>query len=259
MAAVADIMADTVAGAKYRDPDPCSAFVSRAPGQSALLKELETAPKQTTIFESATLLTLVVVFLSISLFAWMAEAFSSPRSQAFDLAIRLSIHHQASNFITQAMMAFSGLGEPGVAIGATLAIGLFLCLRRYRAVLWIVISLVGAALLNVGLKLAFHRLRPLAFFGPQPGDFSFPSGHALVSACFYGMLAGWAADRVRSGYWRVVIWTLSLIVIAGIGVSRVYLGVHYPSDVIAAYAAATGWVSILVALDRLWMRRPNQA
>jgi undecaprenyl-diphosphatase len=261
MAAVADIMEDTVGtavGAEHRDSDPCSAPIGVGPGQSNLLAELETAPKQTAIFETATLLTLVAAFLSLCLFVWIAETFSNPRTQAFDLSIRISIHQHASHVMTQAMVAFSRLGEPGVAIGATLTIGVFLWLRRYRAALWMVISLVGAALLNVSLKLAFHRLRPLAFFGPQPGDFSFPSGHALVCACFYGTLAGLIADRIRPVYGRALIWALSLFVIAGVGLSRIYLGVHYPSDVIAGYLVAAGWVSILIALDRLWIRRWNQ-
>jgi undecaprenyl-diphosphatase len=69
------------------------------------------------------------------------------------------------------------------------------------------------------------------------------------------VLAGLIADRIRSLYWRVLIWVLSLIVIAGVGLSRIYLGVHYPSDVIAGYLAAAVWVSILIALDQLWMKR----
>jgi membrane-associated phospholipid phosphatase len=251
-------MADTVgtaADAEHCDSDPCSAPIGAGPGQSILSAEIETAPKRAAIFETATLLTLAAASLSLFLFVWIAETFSNPRAQAFDLAIRGRLHQHASHLVTQAMIAFSRLGEPGVAIGATLTIGIFLWLRRYGVALWMVISLVGAALLNVSLKLAFHRLRPPAFFGPQPDDFSFPSGHALVSACFYGTLAGLIADRIRPVYGRALIWALCLFVIAGVGLSRIYLGVHYPSDVVAGYLVAAGWVSILIALDRLWMRR----
>jgi undecaprenyl-diphosphatase len=244
-------MAGTAEDAEHRHSD----LVREEPNNSALVGELETAPKRTAILETAILLSLVAAVLALFLFVWVAETFSNPRTQAFDRSVRISIHQHASERITQAMVAFSRLGEPGVAIGATLAITVFLLARWYRAVLWITVSLVGAALLNASLKLAFHRPRPPAFFGPQPDTFSFPSGHALVCACFYGVLAGLIADRIRSLYWRVLVWVLSLIVIAGVGLSRIYLGVHYPSDVIAGYLAAAVWVSILIALDQLWMKR----
>jgi undecaprenyl-diphosphatase len=257
VAAAAGIMADTVGTAEDAErcnSDSCSAHIGGGRSQS-ILAELETVPERTAIFETATLLSLAVAVLSFSLFAWMAETFSNPHTQAFDLSVRVSIHQRASAGVTQAMIAFSRLGEPGVAIGATLSISLFLLLRWYRAALWMVVGLVGAALLNASLKFAFHRPRPLAFFGPQPDSFSFPSGHALVCACFYGMLAGLVADRIRSVYWRILIWALSLVVIVGVGLSRIYLGVHYPSDVIAGYLAAAVWISTLIALDRLWLRR----
>ena len=258
VAAAADIMADTVGtaeGAERCNSDSCFARIAGGRSQSILLAELETAPERTAIFETATLLSLAAAVLSLSLFAWIADTFSNPHTQAFDLSIRVSIHQHASAGVTRVMIAFSRLGEPGVAIGATLALSLLLLLRWYRAALWMVVSLVGAALLNASLKFAFHRPRPLAFFGPQPDSFSFPSGHALVCACFYGMLAGLVADRIPSVYWRILIWALSLVVIAGVGLSRIYLGVHYPSDVIAGYLAAAVWISILIALDRLWLRR----
>jgi undecaprenyl-diphosphatase len=244
-------MADTAEDAEHRHSDPRA----RGAQQFSVSGELETAPKRTAILETAILLSLAAAVLALFLFVWMAETFPNPRTQAFDRSVRISIHQHASARITQAMVAFSRLGEPGVAIGATLSITIFLLARWYRAALWITVSLTGAALLNASLKLAFHRPRPPAFFGPQPDTFSFPSGHALVCACFYGVLAGLIADRIRSLYWRVLIWVVSLIVIAGVGLSRIYLGVHYPSDVIAGYLAAAVWVSILIALDQLWMKR----
>ncbi len=244
-------MAGTAEDAEHRHSDP----VREERNNSALVGELETAPKRTAILETAILLSLAAAVLALFLFVWVAETFSNPQTQAFDRSVRISIHQHASARITQAMVVFSRLGEPGVAIGATLAITIFLLARWYRAALWITVSMVGAALLNASLKLAFHRPRPPAFFGPQPDTFSFPSGHALVCACFYGVLVGLIADRIRSLYWRVLIWVFGLIVIAGVGLSRIYLGVHYPSDVIAGYLAAAGWVSSLIALDRLWLRR----
>jgi len=110
-------------------------------------------------------------------------------------------------------------------------------------------------LLDLSLKHAFHRTRPTAFFGALPHSYSFPSGHALFSFCFYGVLAGLSAGRTRSQPARILIWTLAAVLVTAIGLSRIYLGVHYPSDVIAGYLAATLWVTALISLDRMRIRR----
>jgi undecaprenyl-diphosphatase len=118
---------------------------------------------------------------------------------------------------------------------------------------------VGGGLLEVTLKLVFQRQRPEAFFGVSPVSYSFPSGHAVGAFCFYATVAALIAHRVR-GYWlRVTVGIVAAIMIAGIGFSRIYLGVHYPTDVIAGYAAAAVWVSALVFVDRFRMRHRNRA
>ena len=114
-----------------------------------------------------------------------------------------------------------------------------------------VVTILGALVLDLSLKYAFHRPRPVPFLVPVPYTYSFPSGHSLFSFCFYGVLAGLLTRRIRSQTGRVLIWTLAAVLVAAIGLSRVYLGVHYPSDVIAGYLAASLWVSTLVALDRV--------
>ena len=79
----------------------------------------------------------------------------------------------------------------------------------------------------------------------------------MFSFCFYGVLAGLLTRRIRSRMLRVLIWTLAAVLLAAIGLSRIYLGVHYPSDVMAGYLAASLWVSTLVALDRVRVQRKN--
>ena len=112
-----------------------------------------------------------------------------------------------------------------------------------------------AGILDASLKQAFHRVRPQVFFGMAPTNYSFPSGHALASFCFYSVLAGLIAHRVRSIRVRVGVGVLAALMIAAIGLSRIYLGVHYPSDVIAGYLAAAMWVSTVLSLDSYRVRR----
>jgi undecaprenyl-diphosphatase len=219
--------------------------------------ESEPVPKPTIFEETVALLSLAVAVLSLLLFAWIADSVSHERTQAFDLAVRTQIHHYASPELTKAMVAISFLGEDGLAVAAIVALAVFLRLRRRRAAVWLVVTLAGALVLEVALKYAFHRERPTPFFGPLPRTYSFPSGHALFSFCFYGVLAGLLAGRIRSLPLRAVIWTGAALLVLAIGLSRIYLGVHYASDVIAGYLTATLWVATMVFLDR-WRAQRNR-
>jgi undecaprenyl-diphosphatase len=109
---------------------------------------------------------------------------------------------------------------------------------------------LGAEALDQILKLLFNRPRPEPFFGlAAPITHSFPSGHAMVSCCFFGVLAvilaargaPWAASRSK----RMAIFAVAAILVALMGFSRVYLGFHYPTDVLAGYAAAVVWLAVV--------------
>src|SRR5262249_48148929 len=177
------------------------------------------------------------------------------QTMKFDLAVRARVHAYAFPEMTKIMIALSFLGGDGLIFAVIVAFIAFLFFRWRRATLWLVITLVGALVLDLSLKYAFHRARPTPFFGALPRTYSFPSGHALFSFCFYGVLAGLWAGRVRSALQRILIWIAAGILVIGIGLSRIYLGVHYASDVIAGYLAAAVWVSTLITLDRLRVRR----
>jgi undecaprenyl-diphosphatase len=127
----------------------------------------------------------------------------------------------------------------------------FFYFRLARMAALLAISMVGMAALDLALKLAFHRPRPVAFFGPTPSSYSFPSGHAMGSVCFYGVLAAILAARARRRVAKWSIWTGAVLLIGMVGYSRIYLGVHYPSDVIAGYCAGAVWVGALGFLDKI--------
>ncbi|HTR65969.1 MAG TPA: phosphatase PAP2 family protein [Terriglobales bacterium] len=219
------------------------------------LPELETVPKPAAVIESVALLSLGLAVLSLFLFAWIAESVSHDQTRQFDMAVRQAVHQHSSPAMTKAMFAASFIGGNGLVIAAVLAMILFLSLRWRRAALWLLTTILGALVLDLALKYAFHRPRPTPFFGNLPRTPSFPSGHALFSFCFYGVLAGLLADRIRSLWLRILIWACAAILVAAIGLSRIYLGVHYPSDVIAGYLTATLWVSTMIVLDHVRAKR----
>ena len=211
------------------------------------------APRSNIIFEAAAFTSLMVAVLSLFLFAWIGDGVAHDRTAGFDLAIRNQVHAYASPPLTKAMIFISFLGGDGLTAAAILSVIAFLIFHWRREALWMVVTILGALVLDLSLKYAFHRPRPVPFFAPVPYTYSFPSGHSLFSFCFYGVLAGLLTRRIRSRMARALIWTLAALLVAAIGLSRVYLGVHYPSDVIAGYLAASLWVSTLVALDRVRM------
>jgi membrane-associated phospholipid phosphatase len=219
-------------------------------GGDTRLPVLETAPKSAILAETVTVLSLAVAVLALLLFSWIAESVSHERTKNFDFMVRTQVHRYASPGMTKAMVAVSFLGGDGLVAAAFLALIVFLWFHWRRATAWLGVTLAGALVLDLTLKFAFHRARPAPFFGPLPRTYSFPSGHALFSFCFYGVLAGLLADRVRSLPWRILIWTCAALLVLAIGFSRIYLGVHYPSDVIAGYLAAAIWVATMIELDR---------
>lgn len=98
------------------------------------------------------------------------------------------------------------------------------------------------------LKKHFHRQRPEPFFDTRlPPSYSFPSGHALLSFCCYGLLAALGNAYLR-GRIRWLIRICAVALILAISVSRIYLGVHYPTDVIAGYLVAIAWTAVVAAI-----------
>jgi undecaprenyl-diphosphatase len=211
----------------------------------------EEAPKPTVFFETAIVASLAVAVLALFLFAWIGSEVLAGDTQHFDQSIRGWVHQYASAGLTRAMTGISLLGYNILILEMLIAFGVFARLRWRRAAAWLAVAMVGSLALDTALKYAYHRARPVAFFGVAPHSYSFPSGHALCSFCFYGVLAGLLSARTKALSWRIVIWVVAALLVVAIGLSRIYLGVHYPSDVIAGYLAAAVWVGMVIVLDHV--------
>jgi undecaprenyl-diphosphatase len=219
------------------------------------LPEIERAAAPVPSMGKAILGSLAAAVLALVLFSWLADEVFEGDARRFDDFVRAWVHQYSSPALTSTMMAISLLGSVVLVGVFTIALMIFLRLKWRRAAVWLLLAMAGAVVLDLTLKYAFHRPRPAAFFGPAPHSYSFPSGHSLFSFCIYGVLAGLLTARIRSGAPRALIWLLAAGLVAAIGTSRIYLGVHYPSDVIAGYFAAAMWVSALIAADRMRKRK----
>jgi undecaprenyl-diphosphatase len=197
------------------------------------------------------MVSLVSSALFLILFAWLSEEVFEGELLRLDLAVRMKVHEFFSPALTNFMQYMTFLGSIGflAALFVFLMAG-WLMKGMKRAAVWMSIAVGGSVILDVSLKLSFHRTRPVPFVGVAPLTYSFPSGHALSSFCFYGVLAGLICSRMKSGAIRIVIWSAAAALVFAIGLSRVYLGVHYPTDVIAGYIAAAAWVSTLLFAER---------
>ena len=194
---------------------------------------------------------------ALLLFGWLANDVARGGKIQFDATVRDAVHSWASPRVTYAMRGITELGSPLVLVFLSLLLVWRLAQAgRKRAALLLVIAAVGAEALDELLKLVFHRARPEAFFGyAEPLTYSFPSGHATSACCFYGVAAAIVATRIQSPGRKAVVWAAAALIAGLIGLSRIYLGVHYPSDVLAGYAAAVVWVSALRASYGYWAAR----
>jgi membrane-associated phospholipid phosphatase len=174
----------------------------------------------------------------------------------FDHAVSTSLHEHSTLPTVGIFQMIAKLGDASTltAIGLLVIAGLAVTRQWQLLFVW-VIALLGVGFLNESLKNTFRRVRPQL---PNPWmvepGWSFPSGHAMGSLVVYGMLAYFLSLMTtnRSLRYCIIVFTITLVVI--IGFSRIYLGVHYFSDVVAGYCAATFWL-VLVATGNEVARR----
>ena len=211
------------------------------------------APRPAALFGLATLLGLGVALLALFALGWLADEMLEGDTLAFDLRVRAAVHALASPRLTQILILTSSLGGPIVLTPLSAALAAIFAWRRWwRGAILLLVAVAGAGVLDTALKSAFKRPRPAPFFDyALPSSFSFPSGHALLAFCFFTATAALLAPRLRSPVLRGLVWAVAALTIAAIGFSRIYLGVHYPSDVLAGYAAGLLWSSVIIAGDRM--------
>ncbi len=184
----------------------------------------------------------------------LAVAFARGTQFGADIAARGAVHSLASPALTAVMQIATWAGSWAVLTVVTLLGTLLLhhLGAGWRAML-LPVATVGAVVLENGLKLLVRRARPDPYFGTVlPVSYSFPSGHALDSLVIYIALAMLLAPYVRERGARVALFAAVGVLVLAIGVSRVYLGVHWPSDVIGGWAVAAAWLAGWAALARRW-------
>jgi undecaprenyl-diphosphatase len=182
-------------------------------------------------------------------FARFASHVSSGRTQAFDDAVLRWIAEHRTPTLEPVMLeiTFLGTGIVVMSIVTVSALFLWLTTHRYSAVLLLISTAGGIAINNI-LKMGFARPRPQLFdWGTHVLSSSFPSGHAMSAAVVYGTVAYLAARLQRRRLSRALTLLIAAVLIVLIAASRLYLGVHYPSDVFAGIIIGLAWAAFCMA------------
>jgi undecaprenyl-diphosphatase len=183
------------------------------------------------------------------IFTELAETVQAGATLALDESVLRWMQLHQSPLATTAALEMTALGTGTVVIMMTVVAGMFLALTEQRkAALLLVAATIGGLALNLLLKLHYHRPRPHVFpWATNVVSSSFPSGHAMNAVIVYGTIAYLAARLSRRLSVRVTTQLLAVVVIVAICASRVYLGVHYPSDVLGGAIIGAAWAMFCMA------------
>lgn len=196
---------------------------------------------------SLEVLLVVVLFAASSVvFIIVADRVFLQHKEAFDHRVFDFLGQYVTNFNSTIMQAITFLGTATFLFPANVLLAAYFAFIQKHKWYSIKIPVIGitSPLLMLGLKQLFNRPRPLIpLLHPAHGT-SFPSGHSLTSMTFYGLLIYIVWERVKNPYikWPVIVALIALIHL--IGFSRIYLRVHYPSDVMAGFAIGLIWLVI---------------
>lgn len=202
---------------------------------------------------------LFVSALLLDFFMEIAEsALFENEMHLLDAAIIRGVQQFVNPDRTQAVMFVTNSGSAKFYVSVSALFGVYwLCRRKWTKLVIFAVCLGGAGVLNLLLKRLFERARPDIFQVIAETGFSFPSGHAMGALCFYGLTAFFIGLRLKKRRNKYALYLIASLWIACIGVSRIYLGVHYPSDVLAGYAAGSTWLLFCMSLYFLLIAKKN--
>ena len=189
----------------------------------------------------------VIVLICISIFVYLMQAVLGSRVLPIDTSgYGFMSKHFISNSLTPVMRLITQFG--GTILMIVWALASLVLIKNKRIAISVVSNLVLIALLNNILKLIVRRARPTGFRLIAETGYSFPSGHSMVSMAFYGYLIYLIYKNVRNKKLRWTLITCFSLLILIIGMSRIYLGVHYTSDVFAGFLFSLGYLVIYTKL-----------
>lgn len=192
----------------------------------------------------------IISILSLVAFAAVALFVISEKVFRFDTFFTELVRGLEQPFVTLIAKGFTYLGSniPIIFICLAVVVWMYMVLQLRREVMLFVVVVLGSAMLNVILKNLFQRIRPDINRLIEVTGYSFPSGHSMAAFTMYGILTYLLWKNLSTPTRRnLVVITFSVIILC-IGLSRIYLGVHYPSDVFGGYLASCSWLMFSIGI-----------
>lgn len=152
-------------------------------------------------------------------------------------------------------ITFLGNKETIIAFSILLIIAFFL-LKKYTHIIILTTTVIGAELSGLLAKNLFQRIRPVTALPDT--SFSFPSGHATISMAFYGLLIYFVWKNIESKYLRVGLIAVLSLLILSIGFSRLYLGMHFLTDILDGYFLGFAWIILGVSAGKTFLKNINK-
>ncbi len=198
---------------------------------------------------------MVAAALALLLLTLLFRELGQPAVQAMDLTLQARVHAATSPVLTREMLACTWIGSIKIFVTALVTVLVWLIARRHRhAAALLGFAITGALLLNESLKLHFHRARPhVPWSIGDESTWSFPSGHSLFSFVLYGTLVYLGTRQSHTAMRRLTLILPAVLLTLNIGLSRIYLGMHFPTDVFAGYLTGALWLLGVIAIDRQWL------
>jgi undecaprenyl-diphosphatase len=199
----------------------------------------------------------IISLFSLMAFSIVASLIKAEMIVDFDLTIIRGVQSLESPFLTTIMEFFTVVGSTQAVIVLCLLIIFFLykVLHHRRELILFIAVVAGSPLLNLLLKEIFQRARPDLHRLIEIGGYSFPSGHAMNAFTVYGILTFLLWRHIFNRGGRTLLILFSAFVVFMIGISRIYLGVHYPSDIIGGYFASGFWIAALIWFFQWYVER----
>lgn len=204
--------------------------------------------------------TFILSLISLICFGIMAVLVINQKTATFDSKVIAFIQGLESPILTTIMKVFTTIGSTKTVAVLCLIIMfvLYVVLKQRSECLLFIAAILGTNVLFISLKFLIQRERPSLHRLIEETGYSFPSGHSTIAFALYGTILFLLWRHVQIRWKRAILTVMAAMMILSIGISRIYVGVHYPSDVLAGFLIAGFWITLVIGIHQKYQENASQ-